>query len=196
VLAAAFESDVGVENDPVDLGNNGYVWFDVAKVDPARTRTFDEAKVDVTKAWHDDAVRKAVAEKAQKAVEELKKSSLTLDALAKRENVEMQSAIDVERSGTPQLGRAATNIAFATPVDGFASAEAPDAENRIILQVRSTKVPPLKNNAPEAQQVAEQLGEILQTDLADQYVMNLQSQIGVTVNQRALANVLGEQPQQ
>lgn len=196
VLAAAFESDVGVENDPVDLGNNGYVWFDVAKVDPARTRTFDEAKADVTKAWHDDAVRKAVAENAQKAVEELNKGSLTLEELAKRDNVEVQTAINVGRGGTPELGRAATNIAFATPADRFASAEAPDAQDRIILQVRSSTVPPLKNNAPEAQQVAEQLGEILQTDLADQYVMNLQSQIGVTVNQRALANVLGEQPQQ
>ena len=41
--AAAFATDVGVDNDPIDA-DGGYVWYDVAAITPARDRTLDEVK--------------------------------------------------------------------------------------------------------------------------------------------------------
>ena len=38
VINAAFASDVGVDNDPIDA-DGGYVWFDVAGVTPALSCT-------------------------------------------------------------------------------------------------------------------------------------------------------------
>ena len=40
VINAAFASDVGVDNDPIDA-DGGYVWFDVAGVTPAHDRSLD-----------------------------------------------------------------------------------------------------------------------------------------------------------
>ena len=44
VVAAAFSSDVGVDNDPLQLPNGGYLWYDVTGITPARDRTLDEVK--------------------------------------------------------------------------------------------------------------------------------------------------------
>ncbi len=43
IVSGAFASDVGVDNDPIDV-DGGYVWYDVAAITPARDRTLDEVK--------------------------------------------------------------------------------------------------------------------------------------------------------
>jgi len=44
VLSTAFESDVGVENDPVPTKEDGYVWVDVREVFPARSSRSTRSK--------------------------------------------------------------------------------------------------------------------------------------------------------
>jgi len=39
----AFASDVGVDNDPIQL-NGGYIWYDVLGITPSRERSLDEVK--------------------------------------------------------------------------------------------------------------------------------------------------------
>ena len=43
VVAQAFNSDVGVDNDPIQF-NGGYVWYDVLGITPSRERNLDEVK--------------------------------------------------------------------------------------------------------------------------------------------------------
>src|SRR5580693_10746458 len=43
VVNAAFASDVGVDNDPLDA-DGGYIWYDVAGVTPAHDRNLDEVE--------------------------------------------------------------------------------------------------------------------------------------------------------
>ena len=64
LLKAAFASDVGVDNDTLKLPDGGYQWFEVAKVDKARQKTFDEVKAEVEKAWRDDETAKLLAAKS------------------------------------------------------------------------------------------------------------------------------------
>ena len=42
VISAAFGSDVGVENEPVQLQGGGYLWFEVLKVTPSREQKLDD----------------------------------------------------------------------------------------------------------------------------------------------------------
>ena len=44
VLTEAYQSDVGVENNPVQIDGGGYVWYDVTKIDPTRARTFSSTR--------------------------------------------------------------------------------------------------------------------------------------------------------
>ena len=61
VVAAAFATDVGVENDPLQLPDGGYLWYDVAGITPSRDRTLDEVKDKVEARWRDDEIAQAPA---------------------------------------------------------------------------------------------------------------------------------------
>ena len=55
VVSQAFNSDVGVDNDPISF-NGGYVWYDVLGITPSRERTLDEVKDQVEARWRDDQI--------------------------------------------------------------------------------------------------------------------------------------------
>jgi peptidyl-prolyl cis-trans isomerase D len=93
IVAAGFRSDVGMDNDPIQLGDTGYVWYEVTKVDPARDRTFAEAKADVLKAWRADETRKRLQAKADEWVKSLDAGKTTLAAIAKAAHSSISAAI-------------------------------------------------------------------------------------------------------
>ncbi|NLH81443.1 MAG: peptidylprolyl isomerase, partial [Phyllobacteriaceae bacterium] len=51
MIKGAFESDVGVENDPIDLGGKGFMWYAVTAIDPAHDQTLDQVRDRVLAAW-------------------------------------------------------------------------------------------------------------------------------------------------
>src|ERR1700719_56697 len=63
VVSQAFNSDVGVDNDPISF-NGGYVWYDVLGITPSRERSLDEVKDQVEAKWHDDQISSRLRAKA------------------------------------------------------------------------------------------------------------------------------------
>ena len=55
MVSQAFNSDVGVDNDPISF-NGGYVWYDVVGITPSRERTLDEVKDQVEVKWRDEQI--------------------------------------------------------------------------------------------------------------------------------------------
>ena len=72
LCVAPFASDVGVDNDPLQLPNGGYVWYDVTGITPARERTLDEVKDQVEARWRDDEIAKRLKAKAADILDKLK----------------------------------------------------------------------------------------------------------------------------
>ena len=73
LLNAAFASDVGADNEAIRSSDNGYVWFDVAGVEPARERGLDEVREAVVSAWRSDETARRLAAKAREFVNRLDK---------------------------------------------------------------------------------------------------------------------------
>ncbi|MGQ4272846.1 SurA N-terminal domain-containing protein [Terrihabitans sp. B22-R8] len=194
VLAGAFEAEVGVENDPVQLENSGYVWYEVNNVDPARARTFEEARESVLARWQAEEARQALDAKVEQALTGLKANTLKLPELATREGVEVLGAEGINRRGNePVLGQAGIAQIFSTPRGGFGSAPAPSETDRIIFQVTKVDAPSPNSADPAIAQVSDRIASSIENDLASQYVLRLQSDYGATVNNQALANALGGQ---
>lgn len=194
VLSEAFQSDVGVENNAVQLDGGGYVWFDVTKVDAARQRTFDEARDDVLARWRSEEARKRLDAKVDAALKDLRGGTLKLADLASREGVTMQPTFQVDRRGGT-LGASVGAQIFATAQGAFGSA--PDAsDGRVIFEVTGIEAPVFDPKSPEAQALAKRVADTLENDLASQYVLQLQNDIGASVNNQALANALGVQTDQ
>ena len=66
VVAAAFATDVGVDNEPLQLPNGGYSGSTSTGITPSRDRTLDEVKDQVEARWRDDEIAKRLKAKADR----------------------------------------------------------------------------------------------------------------------------------
>jgi peptidyl-prolyl cis-trans isomerase D len=194
IVGAAFKSDVGADNDAIQLGDNGYIWYDVAKIDPAHDRSFADAKADVTKAWRAEEEQKRLDAKADDWVKALNAGKTTLADVAKEAHGTIAAAMGLTRTGgraPEELGPGAVTSVFAAPPTGFGTADAATSPGRVLFQVTKATEPPLNPKAGQTQQLESALSQTLQTDLASEYVQTLQNRYGVRVNPSVLASVTG-----
>jgi peptidyl-prolyl cis-trans isomerase D len=194
IVRAGYQSDVGTDNDPIQLGDNGYIWYAVTKIDPARDRSFAEAKADVLKAWRGEETRKRLQAKADEWVKALNAGKTTLQQVATEAHASISAAIGLTRLGREMpkdLGPGAIASAFAAPPGGFGSADASQSPGRVVFQVTKASVPTLDPASGERKELDTALGQTLQGDLATEYVLTLQNEYGVRVNPTALASVTG-----
>lgn len=189
VLAAAFASDVGVDNEPLRLRNGGYVWFEVTGIEPSRDKTLAEVREEVARQWQADEVARRLAEKARGAVERLDKGE-TVEALAGEFGVPAKTADEIARAAPKDdLGAEVATRIFATPVGKAGSAASGDG--RAVFKVTGAAVPPLVTSTEAAQRLEERLRVALSDDILSQYIAQAQQEIGVVVNQDAFRRAIG-----
>jgi peptidyl-prolyl cis-trans isomerase D len=188
LLAAAYASDVGVDDAPLQTNNRGWLWFDVMKVDPPRDRTFDEVKDQIEKQWRAEAVAKALSVKAEDMVKQLE-GGATLEGLAQGAGLEAKSAVDLRRSGGAGLAPSLINAVFMAPAGGAGTAATPDG--RVIFKVTADATPPTKFDDPAVKAIASQLTEGLQTSVVAQFVSALETELGVKIHQNVLQSAAG-----
>jgi peptidyl-prolyl cis-trans isomerase D len=191
VLNPVFGSDVGVDNEALQLPGNGYIWYDVARVKPARDRTLDEVRAKVEERWHDAEVAKRLQAKASELVDKLKSGTPFADVAA-AENVSVQTTFGLKRAGnrSSPLSPGAIQAVFATPKDGGGSAEGASPTERVVFRVTDVTVPDFDATTPEAKRIADQVRRSLTEDMLQQYVQRLRSDIGGSVNQQALRQAI------
>lgn len=189
VLRGAFAAQVGDENDPVTLPQNGgYVWYEVAAVTPPKDRSFEEARSFVLQRWKEDEVAQALDAK----VAELKKKIAdggAFDLTVTDAGLELRSANNLLRGrandGVPQEALAAV---FDTKDGAVGSASLGSGDNRMLFKVTRVTVPA---NAPENPQVLNTLRDGFQNDLMTEYLVQLQDDLGARINRAALDRVVG-----
>ncbi|MDJ1156855.1 SurA N-terminal domain-containing protein [Chelatococcus sp. SYSU_G07232] len=191
LLAAVFASDIGVDNEALRLQDGGYLWFDVAGIEPARDRALDEVRDEVVKQWTADEVARRLSDKARGLVERLDKGE-AFAAVAASVNLPVKKAEGLARS-TPKDDLTASVVGqiFATPAGKAGSAALGDGEARVVFRVIAATVPPLVTSTQQAENLEQQLRIALTDDLLSQYVARLQADLGVRINQQALRNALG-----
>jgi peptidyl-prolyl cis-trans isomerase D len=188
VLAAAFTTDVGVDVDPLKV-NDGYIWFEVEHVTPARERTLDEVKDRVEASWREDEVAKRLKDKAALVLDQLK-TGLAFEAVAEAQGLKLETATGLKR-GAPvsPFSVAAAALVFTTPKDGVAQAEAETLGDQIVFRVTDIVVPSTDLNSPEAKAISQNLTRSMSEDVYSQYVTKVQSDIGVKINRNAVNQI-------
>jgi peptidyl-prolyl cis-trans isomerase D len=189
VIAAAFASDVGVDNDPLQLPNGGYLWYDVTGITPSRERTLDEVKDQVATRWRDDEIAKRLQAKTDDMVGKLK-AGTTLAQLATETGLKVVTASDLQR-GKPG-GFAPTKLvdaAFKTPKGTPNSAAGDQETTRFVFRVTDVVEPMLDPAASQA--IATSLQNAYSDDIVSAYVTRLENDFGVTLNQNAINQIVG-----
>ena len=190
VIAAAFASDVGVDNDPLQLPN-GYLWYDVAGITPSRERSLDEVKDQVTQHWRDDEIGKRLQAKSDDILGKLK-AGTALAQLATDNGLKVQTATELQRGKPGGFAPAKlVEAAFKTPKDTPAVATGDKETTRFILRVTEVTDPKPDADVVAAKQITTTLQSSYADDIIGAYVTKLESDLGVTINQQALAQIIG-----
>ncbi len=186
---AAFASDVGVDNEPINTRDGGTIWFDVLGIEPSRIPTFDEVKQKVAQAWTEEETSKRLASKAADLVKKLNAGETLAAAAASQGNLGIKHVKNIKRSDPQDLSQTQLAQVFDRAPGAAGSAPAADG-TRVVFRVIDATVPPLDVNQPNLHSVIGQMKTALDEDLLAQYVGQIQGEIGVQINQPALASIL------
>ncbi|KQY26735.1 peptidylprolyl isomerase [Rhizobium sp. Root482] len=193
LLEEAFKADAGAETLPVNLGRDGYVWFDVEEITPARDRTLEEARERVVADWTAEQQRTQLAAKATELKARLEKGE-TLAAIATELGIAVETKTGLRRGAEDAaLSPAAVAAAFSGPNELVANAPGVGGEGQILLKVTavddSNPGDVLDNDARQIDAMAEASGD----DILDQMVSELQKGYGVSINQQLAELALTQQ---
>ncbi|MBO6716596.1 MAG: SurA N-terminal domain-containing protein [Rhizobiaceae bacterium] len=190
VLSGAFESDVGVENPPVNIGSSGFVFYEVEGITPARDRTLDEVRDQVVADWRDDTLARALAERASALHKQLEDGRPFSEIAAELE-LELKTRRGLKRDSEDiDIGNAGVAAAFGVPRGGTGVVRGPSDGTQVIFRVTEVFEPVGAGPDAVPEQTRNALASGLADDLLDQLVAKLQTQYEVRVNQSAINQAL------
>jgi peptidyl-prolyl cis-trans isomerase D len=187
LLIGAFRSPkAGVETDPVELRNQGgFVWYEVADITASHDRSFEEARDLVETRWRDDETAKKLAALAD-TIRAKVDSGESFAKAAPGATVERREKL--KRGSKPDgLDPGAIARVFGTAENKGGVYAADDGQSRIVYRVTTVTVPPF-SPTPAALKA---LTSGLEDDLLGQYVIRLENDLGVSINEAALRSVIG-----
>lgn len=189
ILTQAFASDLGIESEPVQ-SQGGYIWYDVLGITPSRERTFDEVRGKVAERWRADEIAGRLRKRAEEMVKELD-AGKTLAEVAATAGVTVETATGLKRQAQAQaLGQGVVADIFGTAEGRAGQTAGKDETERVVFRVTRVAVP-----SQAGEEAARRASEALKTPLADelvaQYVVALESDIGVRINESAVQQVVG-----
>ena len=188
LLRAAFASDVGLDEAALNTKDGGFIWFEIAKIDPAHDLTFEEAKPEVEKQWRAEEVDKALAGKAEDLVKQISAGGNMAD-VAKAAGAEVKTATDVHRAEQGSLPESVVAAMFRQPADGAGSAATPDG--RVVFKMTADRTPPVDLDDARVKAMASELETATRNGLLDQYVAALRRTLGVSIHQNVLQSAEG-----
>jgi peptidyl-prolyl cis-trans isomerase D len=190
VVSQAFNTDVGVDNDPISF-NGGYVWYDVVSITPSRERNLDEVKDQVEARWQADQVTSRLRTKATEMAQKLEQGGKLADEAASA-GLSVETAGGFKRdASTPGVPAGVIAAAFRTAKD--AAGQTPDAAANgwIVFRVTDITVPPVDFASDDIKKLKDIVQRAQTDEQIAQYITKLESEIGTSVNEAAFAQVTG-----
>jgi peptidyl-prolyl cis-trans isomerase D len=189
LLPAAFSTDIGVERDPLQF-QDGYIWYDVTGISPSRERPLDEVKDLVETRWREQEIATRLDTKATEMLDKLK-AGATLAEVAASNHLKVGTLTGLKRGeAAGPLSAAGVDAVFRTAKDAVGKTEAAQPAEQVVFRVTDIVVPALDMASDEAKRTLETLNRSLSEDILAEYVARLESEIGVTINQNALNQVV------
>ncbi len=189
LLQMAFSTDVGVERDPLQF-QDGYIWFDVAGITPSRDRSLDDVKDQVETRWREQEIATRLNAKATAILDKVK-AGVPLAEAAAADHLKVETLAGLKRGqASGPLAAAAVDVVFRTAKDAVGKAEAGEPGEQVVFRVTDIVVPNIDLASEDAKRIVEALNRGLSEDILGEYIAKLESEIGVTINQSALNQVV------
>ena len=192
ILKAAFDSDVGIENDPVEIGDGGFVWYDVVAVTPEKLKPMESVTEELKAAWTNDQQSNKLAAKAQDMVKRIGNGT-AFETLAQEVGTAVKTSKPLTRTGSEEdLPQSAIAQAFVLPEGGAGSARTTDGSGRVVFRVTAIATPK-EISEKDGDKYSERLAQQMADDFVSQYVAGLRDHYGVQVNDALFNTLTGRQ---
>ena len=194
LLTAIFETDVGLENDPVEPARGSFTWYEITSITDPRPRTLSEVRERAIAGWKDEERARLLAERTSAVLTELQTRPLAEVATELFLTVQTQTGITRVQQPSGDLSQEALAAIFAAPEDKPGSAPGGRPLTDIVFVVDTITVPAYDAEAPGLAQATQQFDTGFVGDLLGMYVSELQTQPDVRFNQTVLQQVIGVAP--
>jgi peptidyl-prolyl cis-trans isomerase D len=190
LLSQAFETEVGVENNAVNIGGNGFVFYEVEQITPGRDRTLDEVKAKATADWTAEETEKRLSAKAAELEKRLKDGE-TLDALAAELSLQKQIKRGLKReSDDADFAKSGVAVIFSLADGGVGVVPSPTGDAQLVFKVTEVFEPAGADASSVPEEAQKSFASGLADDLLDELVAKLQGQYGVAINRNAIEQAL------
>lgn len=190
LLAAAFRSDIGADNEAIATPDGGYVWYEVTGISPGRERPLAEVRDRVAAEWLKAEVARGLADKARALVDRIDGGE-SVATVATELGLAWDTLTDLARGQAKESADvAAVTRIFATPVGKASSAPSGD-ENRVVFKVTGAAAPPFVTTTQESAQTEAQLKQLVSDDLLSEYIADVEKRIGVTTYPANVRRAIG-----
>lgn len=191
IVKLAFESDVGLENNPVGF-SDGNAFVDVREIIVERQRPLDEVRDQIKKSWIEAEVRNRIIKKADELVAKVSGGE-KIEAVAESVDAKVVKTPLLKRNGAqPGLQLSTITMAFTLPEGGASWAQTADLKTRLVFQVAETK----SASDPDPKQLEQLRAEMRMSvglDMVTQYVNGLQASYGVTTNTKVISDLVSSE---
>lgn len=190
LIRASFETEAGVENPPINIAGNGFLFYEVEAITPARDRTLDEVREKVVADWTADTTATKLATKAEE-LQKRARDGADLAAIATELGLEKLTKRGLKRQADDtDFGASGVADVFAVAPNGIGVTASPQDGARILFKVTEVFEPAASGPeaVPEDERKAYSSG--MADDLLDELVAVLQAEYGVSIDRTAISQAL------
>lgn len=184
LISGVFETEVGLENAPISVGRNGFVWYQLNSITEARDPELSEVREKVIADWSEAEAARLIIAKAEelRAAIEAGKS---IDDVATELSLTAAGEIGLSRDNTSSpIGTEAVRTAFTGPLDSVFTAVAANGTDQIVMKIDEVNTPPADIGTLD-DQLKTQLESAVSDDLLEQLVSRLEGEYPVSYNAAA-----------
>ncbi|MER9407614.1 peptidyl-prolyl cis-trans isomerase [Mesorhizobium caraganae] len=192
LIKAVFEAEPNTENEALTTTNNGFVFYELTSITPARDRTLDEVRQRVVADWTTEETTKRLTAKADELDKRLK-AGTTLDVIAGELKLEKQTKRGVKREADDvDFGKDGAAAMFGVGEGGTGLIPSPTGEGQILFKVAEVFEPAGADASSVPDDAQKSFTQGMSDDLLDQLVAQLQTQYAVSINQAAVAQAVAQ----
>ncbi len=190
LLSEAFQASPGDDTQAIEIGENGFLWFEVLEITPQRQKDFDEVKEQVRDQWIASETGKTVKKVADKIADRIRAGSDFNTVLA--EDLPADSlGQPVKLTKTPALQRNSQDGGF--PSAALSAGFAEKNSSTSVVSVGDTRQIVFKlvsientNSTPLPDDFDQRINLAASQDILSQVVEHLQARDSVSVNRAAI----------
>ncbi|MER9743704.1 MULTISPECIES: peptidyl-prolyl cis-trans isomerase [unclassified Mesorhizobium] len=192
LIKAVFEAEPNTENQALTTPNNGFVFYELTSITPARDRTLDEVRQRVVADWTTEETTKRLTAKADELDKRLK-AGTTLDVIAGELKLEKQTKRGVKREADDvDFGKEGAAAMFGVGEGGTGLIPSPTGDGQILFKVAEVFEPAGADASSVPDDAQKSFTQGMSDDLLDQLVAQLQTQYAVSVDQAAVSQALAQ----